>query len=166
MSESPHELIAVCGLPGVGKSTVSSFVAEQTDSVRLRTDVIRKELVEEPTYSESEDERVYAELFDRAEKHLSDRVPVVLDATFADRQRRHAVRQVANAQDVQFRLLRVVCTQEVAEHRIASREDISDADVSVYREFQEQFDPIELEHDSIDNSESLARTRSQVESLF
>lgn len=166
MNESSHKLIAVCGLPGVGKSTVSSFVAEHIDGVRLRTDAIRKELVEEPTYSETEDERVYAELFDRAEEHLFDNVSVVLDATFADRHRRHAVRQVANAQDVQFRLIRVVCDQEIAERRIATREDISDADVSVYRDFQEQFDPLELAHDRIDNTRSLSCTRSQVESLF
>lgn len=159
-------LVAVCGLPGVGKSTVSSYVAEQLDGVRLRTDAIRKELVEKPEYTDAERERVYVELFERAEKHLAAGTSVVLDGTFAEHDRRETVRELADDYDVEFLLLQVVCTPEVVKQRIRSREDISDADVSVYRQFEEEFDALEVDHVRIDNSESLSRTREQVDAFL
>lgn len=159
-------LVAVCGLPGVGKSTVSSQVADRVDGVRLRTDTIRKELVDEPEYTDEERERVYDELFARAGRYLAEDASVVLDATFAESEHREQLRHVADTHDVEFELVRVVCNPEVVERRIETREDVSDADVSVYRRFRDQFDALELDHVQVDNSESLDRTRRQVDALF
>jgi predicted kinase len=166
MTETAHTLVAVCGLPGVGKSTVSSHLTDRLDGVRLRTDAIRKELVDEPQYTDAERDRVYEELFDQAERHLTDGKSVVLDATFAENAHRDRIREVADRHDVEFRLIHVVCNDGVVEKRIESREDISDADLTVYRKFKAEFDPLELDHDRIDNSESRARTREQVDALF
>ena len=60
--EEDQWLVALCGLPGVGKSTVAGYVTEQLDAVRLRTDVVRKELFDEPQYTAEETESVYREL--------------------------------------------------------------------------------------------------------
>jgi predicted kinase len=166
MTENAHMLVAVCGLPGVGKSTVSSELTDRLDGVRLRTDAIRKELVEEPQYTDAERDRVYDELFNRAEQHLTDGTSVVLDATFAENSHRERIQEVAERHDVQFRLIHVVCKEGVVEERIESREDISDADLTVYRKFKAEFDPLELDHDRVDNSESLSQTRQQVDTLF
>lgn len=165
-TENRHVLVAVCGLPGVGKSTVSSYVTERIDGVRLRSDAIRKELVDEPAYTDAERERVYDELFGRAESHLAEGTSVVLDATFAEGTRRETLERIADRHGVEFQLLQVVCNPEVVKQRIESRDDISDADVSVYREFRDEFDSLELDHVRIDNSKSLARTRQQVDALF
>lgn len=166
MTENAHMLVAVCGLPGVGKSTVSSHVTDRLDGVRLRTDAIRKELVDDPEYTDAERERVYDELFERADQYLSEQTSVVLDATFAENTHREQIRQIADDHGVEFRLIQVVCNPKVVEKRIQSRDDISDADVSVYREFKEEFDDLELDHHLVDNSKSLSRTRSQVDALL
>lgn len=166
MRVSSPQLVAVCGLPGAGKSTVSSHVVELVEGTRLRTDVVRKELFEEPTYTDDERDRVYDELFARAEHRLASGETVVLDATFAERERRHAARDVADTCGVAFRLIHVVCDPAVTEHRIATRDDVSDADVDVYRQFRREFDSLTLEHHLVDNSGSLAETRSRVAALF
>lgn len=36
-------LIIICGLPGTGKTTTAKKIAAKTNSVLLRTDVVRKE---------------------------------------------------------------------------------------------------------------------------
>jgi predicted kinase len=161
-----QQLVALCGLPGVGKSTVSRYIQERLDAKRLRTDRVRQELFPDPTYSEEERRAVYHELCDRAEQYLAAGGSVVLDATFASADYRDTVRDVATDHSIPFYLVRVVCEQSVAEQRIAERDDLSDADVSVYRQFRETFDPIERDHAVIDNSGSKADTRSQVSVLF
>lgn len=166
MSEDDNAVVAVCGLPGVGKSTVSSHLTDRLDGVRLRTDAIRKELVDEPAYTDAERERVYDELFSRTERHVRSGEPVVLDATFADEAHRKRASRLADDLDAELRLIRVVCDPEVVENRIEAREDISDADAAIYRQFKDEFDPVELDHDRIDNSESLSRTKAQVDALF
>ncbi|PSQ47007.1 kinase, partial [Halobacteriales archaeon SW_6_65_15] len=64
-AESP-QLIVVCGLPGVGKTTVAEAIAERVDGRLLRTDVIRKEIISDPDYTAEESRMVYGELFERA----------------------------------------------------------------------------------------------------
>jgi len=164
--DGDQHLVALCGLPGVGKSTVSRYIQEGLDARRLRTDRVRQEMFPDPTYSEEERRAVYHELCDRAEEYLAAGESVVLDATFANTDCRDTVREVATDYDIPFYFVRVVCEQSVAEQRIADRDDLSDADVDVYRQFKQTFEPIECDHAVIDNSGSKANTRSQVSVLF
>jgi predicted kinase len=159
-------LVALCGLPGVGKSTVAGYITDRLDATRLRTDAVRKELFPDPDYTDAETDTVYRELCDRAGGRLEDGESVVLDATFAERTHRRLARGLASEHGVPFRLVRVVCDREIAERRIADREDISDADVEVYRRFRDEFDAVESDHVTVDNSDSKADTRAQVERLF
>lgn len=164
--EQQPVVVAVCGLPGVGKSTVSSYLTDRLDGVRLRTDAIRKEIIDDPEYTDNERERVYDELLSRARHRLRGGNSVVLDATFADDGHRKRTERIAEEVGVGFRLIRVVCEPDVVKQRIESRQDISDADATIYRQFKDEFDPVELDHEQVDNSDSLAQTRAQVDSLF
>ena len=160
-------LVVVCGLPGVGKSTVARFIAEEIDAERLRTDIVRKELVDEPAYTDAERRAVYEELYDRAEARVAAADDVVLDGTFWATRLRDRAAAIADEHDAEFVLVRVTCNAEIAERRIAEREsDASDADVAVHTQFREDFDPIERDHVTIDNSEDRDRTREQVENVF
>lgn len=160
------ELIAVCGLPGVGKSTISERIAKRLDATRLRTDGVRKELYSDPTYSTQESRAVYRTVFDRARAALTDNRTVVVDASFADRQYRETASDVADDCGVPFRLLRVECDEAEVLDRIERRDDISDADVEVYYEMAGAFDPIERECLRIDNSGPLDATLTRLESLL
>jgi predicted kinase len=160
-------LVVVCGLPGVGKSTVAGLVADRLGGTRIRTDEVRQELVANPEYTPEETARVYDELFARAERAIDEGEHVVLDGTFKDAERRERAANLAAEQDVPFRLLKVECTEQVATERIENREDDpSEADVSVYVSLREEFDPVSMTHTTVDNSGSMDRTRARVAEVF
>jgi predicted kinase len=52
-------IVLVCGLPGVGKTSVSKELAKLTRWTILSTDKIRKELFPNPTYSTEEKRLIY-----------------------------------------------------------------------------------------------------------
>jgi hypothetical protein len=160
-------LVAVCGVPGVGKSTVAELVADELEATLLRTDVVRLDVVDDPEYTDAERRRVYGELFARAHDRLAVGEAVVLDATFQKRVYRRHARRVAGAADADFRAVLVECADEVATARIAARSDgPSDADLAVRRVIAGAFEPVEIDHVTVDNSGSLDATRDRVRELF
>ena len=159
-------LVVVCGLPGVGKSTVARQVAERIDATVVRSDAVRKSLYADPTYSAEETASVYDTLLSRAEDRLERGESVVLDATFADARFRTAAVELGVAAAAEHTLVCVECDQAVAERRIRERDGISDADVDVYRQFAEAFDPVELEAVVVDNSGDERETATQVDAHF
>jgi predicted kinase len=160
-------LYVVCGLPGVGKTTVSTELAERTGYELLRSDVVRADVVEDPSYTPEEIRRVYDELFGRARRRLAADGGAVLDATFGRAALRDRAATVADEADVPVRFVAVECEPAVVRERIAAREDdASDADFSVYREHRETFEPLTCPHTVVDNSGGLAATRRQVAELL
>ncbi|WP_058366497.1 AAA family ATPase [Haloparvum sedimenti] len=159
-------LVVVCGLPGVGKTTVARRVAEHVDGEVLRTDAIRKQLFPDPDYTDAETERVYGELIDRAAEAVADGGSIVLDATFAQARFREDVRAAAAEHGAPFRLVKVECEESVVEDRIAARDGLSDADFEIHQLFREEYDPLEREHAVVDNSGAEATTRDRVDDLF
>ncbi|MFC7228045.1 AAA family ATPase [Salinirubellus salinus] len=162
-----QRLVAVAGLPGVGKTTVSGAVAERLGATRLRSDVLRKELFSDPTYAASETEAVYRTLRDRAAERLAAGESVVLDATFREQPRRRRVAAVADDHGAAFRFVHVECADSVVRERIAAREgDASDADVAVYEQLKGEFEPVERDNVRVDNSGTITETRRQVDRAF
>lgn len=166
-AETAPDFVAVSGLPGVGKTTVAKAVADRLDATLLRSDVVRKELVAEPAYSDAETERVYAELFRRARACVADGEGVVLDATFRHTSLRERARGVATEADAAFTMVKVECDRATARERIRSRTgDESDADVAVYRTLRKEYDEMTGAHVVVDNSGSVAKTHERVAELF
>lgn len=164
---SQARVVVLCGLPGVGKSTVGELIAERTGGRLLRTDVVRKDIVDDPTYTDEETETVYATLFERAAETAAGGRSVVLDGTFRDRPLRDRAAAAAESAGVPAVFVRVTCEESTAVERIRARtDDASDAQVEDYDHFREIFDPLEREHATVDNSGSLAATREQVDDLF
>ncbi|MDY6764385.1 MAG: AAA family ATPase, partial [Halobacteria archaeon] len=89
-------LIVICGYPGVGKSTVASLIAEETNARIYDSDHVRKELFPDPTYSREESRTVYNELLERGREALEDGETVVLDATFSRRSKREQAESIAD----------------------------------------------------------------------
>ncbi|WP_267640832.1 AAA family ATPase [Haloarchaeobius amylolyticus] len=160
-------LAVVCGLPGAGKTTVAEDVADRTGGTLLRTDVVRKDLLEDPDYTEVESYMVYEGLFERAKALLDEGETVVLDGTFQRRGDRVRAKAIARLVGARFELVRVVCDEAVVRERIAAREgDESDADFEVHQHFREVFDEVTMDHARVDNSGSLAATEDQVDAVF
>src|SRR6056297_1413041 len=97
VSQTTPQLVVVCGLPGVGKTTVAEDIAERLDGRLLRTDVIRKEILPDPDYTEEEARMVYREMFDRAREEVEDGGSVVLDGTFKDTRYRNRATVVSES---------------------------------------------------------------------
>ena len=160
-------LLVVIGLPGVGKTTVARELADRTDARLVRTDVVRTDCFDDPAYTAAERRTVYDEAFGRARDSLDGGGSVVLDGTFRKRTDRERAVGVAAATDSVLGVVAVECEPSVAESRIAAREnDESDADVAVYREYRDRFEPIRLPHATVDNTGTAAETRSQVVALL
>ena len=159
-------LVVVCGLPGVGKSTVAKQVADRIDAAVVRSDTVRKRLFSDPTYSAEETASVYGALLSRARDRLARGESVVLDATFADSRFRTAAVELGAEAAAESTLVCVECEQAVAERRIRERDGISDADVDVYRQFADAFDPIETEAVVVDNSGDKHETVAQLDAHF
>jgi hypothetical protein len=160
-------LVVVCGLPGVGKTTVAEHASERLDGTLLRTDVVRKELFPDPEYTDAEAAAVYDELFARASEELARGGAVVLDGTFHTEDHRERALSVADETDVECRVLRVRGPQDTVEDRIAEREtDASDADVRVHRLYRDRFEPVECDHETVDNAGDLEETYAQVDAAL
>ena len=160
-------LVVVCGLPGVGKTTVASTIAERIDGAHLRTDVIRKELFSEPEYTPAETERVYEEILERARDAVEAGGSVVLDGTFKNEPLRERAVTTANAGGAGFRMVKVECSTDVVKRRIENREnDASDADFEIHTMYRDRFEPVSMEHVTVDNSDGMESTLRQVDDHF
>lgn len=145
-------LYIVCGLPGVGKTTVAKKIARKTKSILLRTDVIRKE-IRLLGYTEKEKEQVYNEMFLRAQKLLRTGKNVVLDATFAKKKNRLAAKRTAARTGADFQTIEVVCPVRLVKKRLSKRtKDASQAGFKHYLEHKKFFEPIKEKHTVINTA--------------
>ena len=159
-------LVVVCGLPGVGKSTVAAEVVDRLGGTLRRTDAVRKEIRAEPRYDTAESRRVYARIVDEARDDLTAGRNAIVDGTFQRTRHREWARDLADDLDCRFELVRVVCDEAAAVERVAARDldsELSDASLDTYYMLMKSFEEIELPHVRIDNSRSLETTELQVE---
>ncbi len=145
-------LILVCGLPGTGKTTVAEAIAKKAKAAVLSTDILRKEMMNDPSYSATEKTMVYGMLFSMAEMMLKTR-NVVLDGTFYRKDLRDRAREIAAAAKSGFRMVEVVCDERLIRERLEKRKkthSASDADFAVYAKLKKAFEPIREKHAVID----------------
>ncbi|MEM3615652.1 MAG: AAA family ATPase [Candidatus Methanomethylicia archaeon] len=146
-------LIVIFGLPGTGKSTIADILSEKIKASILRTDEIRKMLIEKPTYSEDEREMVYRVMFIIAEYLVKQGIPCILDATFNKEERRRKIIELAERSKVPIYFIECVCDEEVVKERLrGDKRFSSDADWEVYLKLKSEFEPIKQDHIIIDTT--------------
>ena len=147
-------LIAVTGLPGVGKTTVSEELARELKSEVLSTDKIRKGVLEKPGYTTKKKKRVYEEMFRMAKDYLKKEKNVILDATFFKKEWRDKASHLGKELDERVFFVRVNCPEKVVQKRIEKRcksdSGYSEANFRVHKIMQKKFEPLEREHFVID----------------
>ena len=150
-------LILMAGVSGSGKSTVAADVAEPLGAVMIRSDAVRKSLAgprpETRTatdygrgiYTPEVTERTYDGLLERAESVIASGRWATLDATYAQKRHRLAVRSWAEKQSVPFVILHCKAPRSVLEARLSRRSaegrDLSDADIEIMRRQLSAFEP-------------------------
>lgn len=157
-------LVVMAGLMGTGKTSLAESLAPRLEAEVLSSDPIRKELAgieaEERAfddwgagiYSEEFTQRTYDELHRRAAGHLDRGERVVLDASYRERRRRRAARELARRSDSPFLLVETVAPDRMVEQRLATRHrdgsDVSDGRLELYRQQKARFEAVdELEDD-------------------
>lgn len=146
-------IIIICGLPGVGKSTLAKSLAPMINATILSSDKIRKELFPNPTYSSFERKLVY-DIMIMLAKYLNDvKSNCILDATFNREDSRLEIKEKLRLDDKQFHIVECFCPEEVVRSRLNSRKnDYSDATIEVYQKMKKIYEPVKVEHIMVDTT--------------
>ncbi|POM80145.1 Hypothetical protein PHPALM_2056 [Phytophthora palmivora] len=195
LSPAPQRpcLILVGGLPASGKSNLAKMLAESDDTlIWLRSDAIRKDLVEQQTiendtdtdggsttkgegsfeeglYSQEMTQRTYDEILKLCVKHLRKGERVVVDATFRDPAQRQKFVKTAQTEGSLFAFIMCECNREIIKGRMLARKnDISDATWEVYENmektwhFPERDTMVECSTVNTEKEKELTLRRAQV----
>jgi aminoglycoside phosphotransferase family enzyme/predicted kinase len=180
-------IIAMHGLSGSGKSTVSQGLVESLSAIRLRSDVERKRLhglesgarsgslLGGGLYTSSADRMTYAHLGGLARKVIAAGYPVVVDAAFLRGTWRTMFRELARDLGVPFVLVACAAPEAVLRERIVARDrqgtDASEAGLAVLDHQLASLEPLsagELETavivDSSDSATAIAAAFSALSS--
>jgi len=118
-------------------------------------------------YSPSLRQRVYDEMFERAERLLSDGISVILDGTFLKRNLREAALRVAEQHNARFLIVNCLCPDDLIYDRIRSRnqdETRSEARpdlLGAQRDDEEPFDE-QVRHVNIDTMRVISHSIDRV----
>ncbi|MGD9366572.1 MAG: AAA family ATPase, partial [Desulfobacteraceae bacterium] len=146
-----------CGLPGSGKSAISSQLAEALDIVSINSDEIRKMMfglrphestpgpVDQGIYSTEAGQKVYDRLLSSARAEIQAGHSVILDATYSASTQRQNVLRLAD--DCGARILFVECRapEAVLHDRLRQREHtptVSDARLAHFDALKSRFEPL------------------------
>jgi uncharacterized protein len=151
------KLIIMIGLPGVGKTHFALQLADKINAYLLRSDIIRKELMNVPLrqhhytgygsgiYKGNISARTYDEMYKRARIFLTQGKTCILDATFSLAKARTAAEEIAREFKVPFLMVHCFCPDKIVFKRMAHRArgfDFSDATPEVYLRMKKNFDPV------------------------
>jgi predicted kinase len=143
----------MCGLPGVGKTTIARQLAPLINGVVLSTDKIRKEIFPKPTYGRRERKLIYDILILLAKYLCNSNVNCILDATFSIEKSRQEIRNKLGLCSKKIRIIECVCPEDIVIAPLNVRKyDFSDADISVYKNMKRIYEPVKEEHVTVDTS--------------
>lgn len=149
----------VCGLPGVGKTTIAKDLAPLIDAVVLSTDKIRKELIANPTYKKQERKLIYDVLLIVAKYLHQAGINCILDATFNTENSRKELRKKLGLSQEQICIIECICPDDIVISRLKDRKnDYSDADISIYKKMKRIYEPIKGEHIILDTNQQSTKT--------
>ncbi|HLF70817.1 MAG TPA: ATP-binding protein [Dehalococcoidia bacterium] len=151
-------LVVCVGLPGTGKSTFARRLAAETGAIVLESDVLRRRLVDSPTFSASESVRLFRALHEAAQRLLQRRYSVIFDATSLRERDRTPLYEIAAATGANLIVLRFDAPEAVVEARLEARDarDASSADMAVYNQLRHFEEELLHEHLLVDTSDSVA----------
>jgi predicted kinase len=155
-------IIVICGLPGVGKTTLARDLAPLINAVILSSDKIRKELVPRPTYTRQEVKLIYDVMMLLA-KYLYDAgINFIIDATFNKQKSRSELKRKLMIPEKKLCIVECVCPEDIIISRLRSRKnDYSDADLAIYERMKKAYEPILEDHIVVDTCQFSSETNAK-----
>lgn len=156
-----NALIALCGLPGTGKSHFAAELRRRIPCLVLGSDRLRKVLVAQPRYTRKEHARVFRAAHALLESLLREGYPVVFDATNLTERAREPLRQIAARVGVPLALVQFDAPPALVRERLARRsrgevdDTWSDADWRIYCRLYPGHEPVSQPHFRVDSSRSI-----------
>ncbi len=160
--------ILVAGLPGTGKSYLCHRLAERLPLLILESDALRQTLFAEPNYSPEESARLFRAIHALTEQLLKKGIPIALDATNLTESNREYLYHIADQMDVKLVLVWVEAPGEVVHKRLEERsrnnhrEDMSQADWSVYLKMKDTAQPMRRNHFVVDTSRDIGPVLTKI----
>ena len=139
-------MVIITGLPGTGKTTLASALAEDLGVRHLNTDMIRAELGIQGHYDPESKRAVYQEMLRRAEEELSAGRDVVIDGTFYPGETRKMFRKLARRHDADLRWIELHANEETIRRRVAKERPFSEADFEIYQKIKADYEPLGIGH--------------------
>ena len=146
-------LVLLCGLPGTGKTTLATQVAQRVPVVVLTSDWVRKLLIPQPVYSHQEHQRVFLACRQVLRALLTGGVPVIFDAVNLWESGRRDLVRLAERQGGRSLVVALTVDPAEAARRLHRRHnggraphDLSDAGWEVYQAMAASAEPLRLPH--------------------
>ena len=168
-------LVALCGLPGAGKTYFARELTKLVPFWVLESDRIRKALVPKPKYTPGEHSRVFNVCHLLIEEFLSQGHRVLFDATNLTENFRLPLRQISRRQNARLVLVMLTAPRDIIRQRLQDREgeresglhpgNYSDASWLIYCRLAPYQEPVEGDHLLVDTSADISRTVADVVSL-
>ena len=126
-------LILTSGLMGTGKSVLARNLAPLLGAEVIRTDVLRKELLDihpserheeafgQGIYSDETTEKTYSRALELAAEKLARGQTVIIDASYRNRNHRLRARAAAKSAGADFFLVECVCQEAIIRQRLDAR---------------------------------------------
>jgi predicted kinase len=143
----------VMGLPGVGKSYFARALAESIDAVHINSDLIRKQLLEDPLYTNKEKSKVYDQMFDLVCRTLEMNKSVVVDATFSREEHRLRYFRYIQKKHGILKIIQIIADEDIVKQRLKVKRPDSDADYEVYKKIRAEYDELPEPSLSISSTE-------------
>ncbi len=165
-------MVALCGLPGTGKSYFASRLTELMPLVVLGSDRLRKLLVQEPRYTPEEHSRVFNTCHQLIEDLLKQGRRVLFDATNLTEAFRQPLYRICDRRSAPLILVRFTAPRKIIRRRLAEREkglnpgDYSDADWLVYCRLSPHEEPVGRRHFNVDSSQDVSPVLESVARLL
>jgi predicted kinase len=154
-------IVVICGLPGVGKSTLAKDLAPLLNAVILSSDKIRKELFPNPIYSKREVKIIYDVMILLAKYLYGAGINSIIDATFNKEKSRTQLKNKLMLPEEELFMVECICPEDTIVSRLKTRKnDYSDADLRIYKRMKKTYEPILEDHLVIDTSQSSSKTNA------
>ena len=167
MPEQPL-LVAMCGLPGTGKSYFAAKLIEQVTFLVLETDRLRKVLVEHPKYTTAEHRRVLRSCYYLIEYYLANGYSVLFDATNLNEEFRTHLYDISESTGAPLAVVHATAPLNTVRRRLKQRkadrhaDTYSDAGWLIYTRLVPVEEPVQREHYALDSSKNIAPVLERV----